>query len=56
MPINSVFGFVVRAYSKVGVSYLILVPYNKDPTIEGTILGSPIFGNSQVGYDYGGLR
>ena len=56
MPINSVFGFVVRAYSKVGVSYQILVPYNKDPTIEGAILGSPIFGNSQVGYDYGGLR
>ena len=24
-------------------------PYNKDPTIQGTILGSPIFGNSQVG-------
>ena len=25
-------------------------PYNKDPTstIEGTILGSPIFGNSQL--------
>ena len=22
-------------------------PYNKDPTIEGTIFGSPIFGNSQ---------
>ena len=25
-------------------------PYNKDPTILGTILGSPIFGNSQLGY------
>ena len=23
-------------------------PYNKDPTIWGTILGSPIFGNSHV--------
>ena len=28
--------------------YLILGPYNKDPTIEGTILGSPIFGTSQI--------
>ena len=24
-------------------------PYNKDPTISGTILGSPIFGNSHIG-------
>ena len=24
-------------------------PYNKDPTIQGTILGSPIFGNSHLG-------
>ena len=24
-------------------------PYDKDPTIQGTILGSPIFGNSQIG-------
>ena len=23
-------------------------PYNKDPTISGTILGSPIFGNSHT--------
>ena len=23
-------------------------PYNKDPTIQGTILGSPIFGNSHI--------
>ena len=23
-------------------------PYNKDPTIWGTILGSPIFGNPQI--------
>ena len=23
-------------------------PYNKDPTIEGTILGSPIFGNPNI--------
>ena len=23
-------------------------PYNKDPTIQGTILGSPIFGNSHL--------
>ena len=28
--------------------YLIWGPYNKDPTIQGTILGSPIFGNSHV--------
>ena len=28
--------------------YLILGPYNKDPTIYGTILGSPIFGNSHI--------
>ena len=25
-------------------------PYNKDPTISGTILGSPIFGNSHIGW------
>ena len=24
-------------------------PYNKDPTVWGTILGSPIFGNAQIG-------
>ena len=30
------------------LGYLILVVlYNKDPTIYGTILGSPIFGNPQ---------
>ena len=29
--------------------YLICGPYNKDPTIWGTIEGSPIFGNSQIG-------
>ena len=23
-------------------------PYNKDPIIKGTILGSPIFGNSHI--------
>ena len=23
-------------------------PYNKDPTVYGTILGSPIFGNSHI--------
>ena len=23
-------------------------PYSKDPTIQGTILGSPIFGNSHI--------
>ena len=23
-------------------------PYNKDPTIQGTVLGSPIFGNPQM--------
>ena len=28
--------------------HLILGPCNKDPTIEGTTLGSPIFGNSQI--------
>ena len=29
---------------------LIWGPYNKDPTIKGTILGSPIFGNPHKGY------
>ena len=29
--------------------------YNKDPTIQGTILGSPIFGNSQIGLRIGYL-
>ena len=24
-------------------------PYSKDPTISGTVLGSPIFGNSHMG-------
>ena len=24
--------------------------YNQDPTIQGTILGSPIFGNSHIEY------
>ena len=28
--------------------YLFWGPYNKDPTIWGTILGSPIFGNPQI--------
>ena len=23
-------------------------PYSKDPTIQGTILGSPVFGNSHI--------
>ena len=23
-------------------------PYNRDPTISGTVLGSPIFGNSHI--------
>ena len=27
---------------------LFLCPYNKDPTIWGTLLGSPIFGNSRM--------
>ena len=27
-----------------------LGPYNKDPTIWGTILGSPMFGNSQISF------
>ena len=30
-------------------------PYNKDPTIQGTILGSPIFGNSHVEFGVWGL-
>ena len=30
-------------------------PYNKDPTIEGTILGSPIFGNSHFAFRVQGL-
>ena len=34
------------SFRKLG--YLIWGPYNKDPTIKGTILGSPIFGNSHV--------
>ena len=32
---------------KIGVPYW--GPYNKDPTIWGTILGFPIFGNPQMG-------
>ena len=28
--------------------YLILGSFNKDPTIDGTRLGSPIFGNSHI--------
>ena len=27
-------------------------PYNKDPTIQGTILGSPIFGNPHLSMMY----
>ena len=34
-------------FPKKGVPYL-GGPYNKDPTIEGTIFGSPIFGNSHI--------
>ena len=30
--------------------------FNKDPTIYGTILGSPIFGNSHVGVKGLGFR
>ena len=40
------FPFTKGTFRKLG--YLILgVLYNKDPTIYGTILGSPIFGNPQ---------
>ena len=35
------------SFQKLGVPYL-GGPYNKDPTIWGTILGSPIFGNSHI--------
>ena len=31
-------------------------PYHKDPTIQGTVLGSPNFGNSQLGQGYGALQ
>ena len=27
-------------------------PYNQDPTIWGTILGSPIFGNSHIRFNW----
>ena len=30
--------------------YLIWGPYNKDPTISGTISGSPIFGNPHMAW------
>ena len=29
--------------------YLFWGPYNKDPTISGTLLGSPVFGNPHIG-------
>ena len=32
--------------------YFIWVLHNEDPTIEGTILGSPILGNSHIGQPY----
>ena len=35
--------------------YLISGPYNKDPTIWGTILGSPSFGNPHVGLGFEGF-
>ena len=41
------------AYCHMGVSEnlggaLFWGPYNKDPTISGTVFGSPIFGNSHI--------
>ena len=41
-----------RDHTKKGVSEntgstLFWGPYNKDPTIKGTVVGSPMFGNSQ---------
>ena len=38
----------MRYYIRGG--YLLLGgSYNKDPTVQGTIFGSPIFGNPQIG-------
>ena len=37
----------IRDFPKTGGT-LFWGPYNKDPTIEGTILGSPIFGNPHI--------
>ena len=40
--------FGIWEFPKLGVPYF-GGPYNEDPTIQGTILGSPIFGNSHLG-------
>ena len=42
-------GFRVWEFPKIRGT-LFWGPYNKDPTIEGTILGPPIFGNSHILY------
>ena len=40
-----------REFPKIGGVPYFGGPYNKDPTILGTILGSPIFGNSHMTVD-----
>ena len=40
-------GFVKERGPEMGLSENWGVPYNQDPTIKGTILGSPIFGHPQ---------
>ena len=53
-PNGSVIGALIDPFKgiwefpKIGVPYF-AGPYNKDPTIQGAILGSPIFGNSHIG-------
>ncbi|CAE7812270.1 unnamed protein product [Symbiodinium sp. CCMP2592] len=50
----------VRTAEDLGVSEnrgtLFWGPYNKDPTIQGTILGSPIFGNSHLAFEGASAR
>ena len=54
---------MIWEFPKLGVPYLIWGPYNKDPTIYGTILGSPNFGTAHLvavvgpqGLGFRGLR
>ena len=53
---RSPFGAMIEKDPDMGVSEnlgtLYWGPYNKDPTIWGTILGPPIFGNSHMGLIY----
>ena len=44
---GSIKGLGFGSFRKLGVPCL-GGPYNKEPTIWGAILGSPIFGNSQI--------